>query len=243
MKPRHRLLDFVGQLGDRTIALADLFSRHEAPVVASRPAPEDDLEGRFHRELDALGGEVIDRPDKSASSTDADALTSWFRNEINTLGRPLQVAVDPQLVEAQGPGHLPGLLNSLRTAGCDVVLAEGQDGLDQSTLAEVDLGITLADLAIAETGTLVETVRPKRPRALSLLPPHHLCIVPRSRLVPDLEAVFDHLGDPTSNDPFQSYFTCISGPSRTADIEKQLTIGVHGPGRLTVFFVDGPVPH
>lgn len=243
MKPRHRLLDFVGQLGDRATALADLFSRHEAPVVASRPAPEDDLEDRFRRELDTLGGKVLGGPGNSASPTDADALASWLKNETDTLGQPLQVAVDPQLVEAQGPVHLPGLLEGLRTAGCDVVLAEGQDGLDQPTLAEVDLGITLADLAIAETGTLVETVRPNRPRALSLLPPHHLCIVPRGRLVPDLEAVFDQLGDPTSNDPFQSYFTCISGPSRTADIEKQLTIGVHGPGRLTVFFVDGPVPH
>ena len=236
MKPRHRLLDFVGQLGDATQALADLFSRHQAPVVASRPAPEDDLEARFRSELEALGGEIVATP-----SGPADALTSWLRSEIESLERPLRVAVDPQLADAQGLHHLPSLLDSLQATDCDVVPATGRGGLDQTTLAEVDLGVTLADFAIAETGTLVETVRAGRPRALSLLPPHHLCIVPRERLLPDLEALFENqsLNENAVASPFQNYFTWISGPSRTADIEKQLTIGVHGPGRLTVCFVDG----
>lgn len=236
MKPRHRLLDFVGRLSNAATALNDLFSRHEAPVVASRPAVGDDLEARFRRELEALGGEILSRPGAPSEPTDiAEAFTGWLRDETETLGRPLRVAVDPQLTDAAEPEALPWLLHSLRSTGCTVATV-----LDQSTLAAVDLGVTLADVAIAETGTLVETVRSGRPKALSLLPPHHLSLVPRARLVPDLEALFSHLGDPASDAPFQSYFTCISGPSRTADIEKQLTIGVHGPGRLTVCFVDGP---
>ena len=70
-------------------------------------------------------------------------------------------------------------------------------------------------------------------RIAAMLPTIHVAVVPASRLVPDLGALFQRLS------PAQTrYLALVTGPSRTADIERVLTIGVHGPARLVVVVVD-----
>jgi hypothetical protein len=133
----------------------------------------------------------------------------------------------------RGPGDLRALA---REAGFDVrqVPVRGrEDTID--FLSRAAVGITMADHAIADTGTVAQLARPFRPRSISLLPPAHLVILPAERLLPSmgdlLARVSGELGGPAG------YMTLISGPSRTADIEKVLTIGIHGPGRLVVVIV------
>jgi len=104
-------------------------------------------------------------------------------------------------------------------------------------LSAAALGVTLADHAVAETGTVVQVSRPWRPRSISLLPPVHLAILPEDRILPDLGELL--AARERESPGGGAYFTLITGPSRTADIEKVLTIGVHGPGRLVVAIVDG----
>ena len=74
-----------------------------------------------------------------------------------------------------------------------------------------------------------------RPSQISLLPPAHLIVLPEELILEDLadliEAEAEHLAGPSG------YMALMTGPSRTADIEKVLTIGVHGPGRLAVALV------
>lgn len=99
-----------------------------------------------------------------------------------------------------------------------------------------DIGITSCDWAIAETGTLVMRARPGHERVASLLPPVHVAVVTQSQLLPDLFDVFAQL-HATGLEALPSNITLITGPSKTGDIELQLTTGVHGPGKWHVIVI------
>ena len=108
----------------------------------------------------------------------------------------------------------------------------------ETDLASADIGITGADFAIAETGTLVLLSGPQQPRLTSLLPPVHIAILKRENIVADIHVLFERLGKfYESYDKLCSCISFITGPSRTADIELNLTLGVHGPGRAIVIIV------
>jgi L-lactate dehydrogenase complex protein LldG len=109
---------------------------------------------------------------------------------------------------------------------------------DKNEIAEAGIGITGVDYAIADTGTLVLLTDEDRPRSVSLLPPIHLAIVKRSDIVTDIRELFIILKqklDAGQSTP--SCMTFITGPSRTADIELNLTLGVHGPKELYVIII------
>jgi L-lactate dehydrogenase complex protein LldG len=100
--------------------------------------------------------------------------------------------------------------------------------------ATADVGITSADYALADTGTLVMLSSPREARMISLLPPAHIAVVPRARILTGLDELFSLLPNPAE---ITSSMVLITGPSRTADIEQILVRGVHGPGLLTVVVV------
>jgi L-lactate dehydrogenase complex protein LldG len=108
----------------------------------------------------------------------------------------------------------------------------------ETDLASADIGITGADFAIADTGTLVLLSGPEQPRLTSLLPPVHIAILEKETIVPNIHALFARLGKSYENyDKLCSCISFITGPSRTADIELNLTLGVHGPGRAIVIII------
>ncbi len=108
----------------------------------------------------------------------------------------------------------------------------------ETDLASTDIGITGADFAIADTGTLVLLSGPEQPRLTSLLPPVHIAILEKETIVPNIHALFARLGKSYENyDKLCSCISFITGPSRTADIELNLTLGVHGPGRAIVIII------
>ena len=100
--------------------------------------------------------------------------------------------------------------------------------------ATADVGITSADYALADTGTLVMLASPQEARMISLLPPAHIAVVPRGRILTGLDELFSLLPNPAES---TSSMVLITGPSRTADIEQILVRGVHGPGVLSVVVV------
>ena len=115
---------------------------------------------------------------------------------------------------------------------------ESLEFTSETDLASADIGITGADFAIADTGTLVLLSGPEQPRLTSLLPPVHIAILEKETIVPDIHALFARLGKSYENyDKLCSCISFITGPSRTADIELNLTLGVHGPGRAIVVIV------
>ena len=97
-------------------------------------------------------------------------------------------------------------------------------------MAQCDLGITEADYLLPETGTLVLRSSAEKPRAVSLLPRVHLAIVRPEMIRADMHQVFAEAKG-------SNFLVFITGPSRTADIELTVTLGVHGPKNLYVWMM------
>ena len=103
----------------------------------------------------------------------------------------------------------------------------------KALLLEASVGITTADFALADTGTLVIVSGTEQHRLISLLPPVHICLLDSARILPSLTDLLAHLRDRFSEaESAPKNMTCITGPSRTADIEQTITMGVHGPRSL-----------
>jgi L-lactate dehydrogenase complex protein LldG len=115
----------------------------------------------------------------------------------------------------------------LKGFGVEIVSHE-EDG---RRLAECDLGMTVADAALPETGTVLLRTTQGQPDLLSLLPRVHLALVAPEACRADIHHAFAMArGD--------RHFVLVSGSSRTADIEKVLTLGVHGPKSFHVWICD-----
>lgn len=103
-------------------------------------------------------------------------------------------------------------------------------------LGGIDIGFSLADLAIAETGTVVMDCPGEEARLATMICEYHVCLVPRSAIVADAFAAEARLLEYLSRSP--NYTAFITGPSRTADIERVLALGVHGPLELHLLLLE-----
>jgi L-lactate dehydrogenase complex protein LldF len=108
---------------------------------------------------------------------------------------------------------------------------------DREALLAADAGVTVARLALADTGTLVLCSSAGDHRLDSVVPPLHIALLRARGILPDLRAVFDRLSGERCFDT-HSAITLVRGPSRTADIELTLTMGVHGPEKVRVIVAD-----
>ncbi|MDD4870885.1 MAG: lactate utilization protein, partial [Kiritimatiellae bacterium] len=103
----------------------------------------------------------------------------------------------------------------------------------RETASAAKIGISQMEWAIADTGTLVQDATAFEQRLVSSLPEIHIALIASNKIVPDLATALSRISPGNAG-----YLTFITGPSRTADIERVLTIGVHGPERLIIVFVD-----
>jgi L-lactate utilization protein LutC len=108
-----------------------------------------------------------------------------------------------------------------------------------SHLFHIDVGVTMAQSGIAETGTLVLDSSVEQNRLVSLVPPVHVAILEASRIYATLGETLAML---QSGGEVSPAITFITGPSRTADIELTLAIGVHGPQELYVIVIEDQKP-
>ena len=108
------------------------------------------------------------------------------------------------------------------------------DPYSREGIAATEVGITSADYALADTGSLVFFSESGESRLLSLLPPCHIAVIESSKIVPSLDHVFRLRTLPGAE---SSAMVVVTGPSRTADIEMRLVRGVHGPGEIHVIVV------
>ena len=99
--------------------------------------------------------------------------------------------------------------------------------------ATARVGVSEMDWAVANTGTLASAADGVAGRLVSMLPPLHVALLASEKILPDLPALLEKLSPAQT-----SYLALVTGPSRTADIERVLTIGVHGPARLVIIAYD-----
>jgi L-lactate dehydrogenase complex protein LldG len=117
-------------------------------------------------------------------------------------------------------------------AGIRVLRPDAPDWDERLAVAPV--GVTASCCAVAATGTVAVRAGPGAPRATSLLPPVHVCVVRTGDVVDELEDAIARV----AADALPSALIWIGGPSRTADLEMKPTIGVHGPKIVELIVVD-----
>lgn len=190
-------------------------------------APDEDPVARFVREVASLGGKAARVPDEAAAA----AFLETFLDEYRP--RSILAWEDPVLERL-------GMFEQARRRGCKVWTHHELAGLPaadrQAAILAADVGITGTTWAVAETGSLAVASGPGTERTASLLPPVHLAVVTRDRILPDLYDLFARIETAPAPLP-ASNWVLISGPSKTGDIEMNLVVGVHGPGRWHVLTI------
>ena len=164
--------------------------------------------------------------------------------EVHRVGNPAEaLRFVEELLAREGVADAPGA-RAVWAAG---PLAAGVDrarlaaripGLTfevtREAAAASRVGVSEMEWGLADTGTVVQDATDPALRLVSTLPEIHVALLPADRILPGLADVLPKL------DPGRSpYISFVTGPSRTADIERVLTIGAHGPVRLVVVVHDG----
>ena len=185
-------------------------------LLAFAPMEMEQRIARFTAALEALGGRVL----RAASPPEAGAMIAAITGGADV------VASEASYLRACGVASLPGVRSDFSSA---------EDY--RASRAEAAFGITSADYALAETGSLVLFSGHEESRLVSLLPPAHIAVLPLNRLLTNLNELLTLVPHPAD---LTSAMVIVTGPSRTADIEQILVRGVHGPGEITVILVDAP---
>jgi L-lactate dehydrogenase complex protein LldG len=198
-----------------------------APDIAWTPgegpresAPIEDPPARFVEELEALGGharrvgnleEARDYVLSLARERGAQMLIRWDVEELEELG-----ADEP-----------------LSEAGVEVVLWRDLEDF-REVAARADIGLSTAEWAIADTGSLVLTSGPGKGRTVTLLPPTYVAVVPADRV---LRTVPEAIEKYASGEALPANVVFHTGPSRSGDIEMEIFVGMLGPGDVHVLLV------
>ncbi|HEY2408992.1 MAG TPA: LUD domain-containing protein [Polyangiaceae bacterium] len=187
-------------------------------------AGDGELIARFCSELASVGAEakIVHSPTeverelrRVLAELRATRIVTWARSEL--AGWPL----DFLWSELGARAYLDATLPDERAL--------------KSALLDAEIGLTAVDFAIAGTGSLALSAAAGRPRGVSLLPTVHVALVRSSQLVARLGEALEAY---RARADLPSAIHFITGPSRTSDIENDLTIGVHGPAALTVIVLD-----
>ncbi len=218
----------------------------DLPRPASQPFRERwgrGLDRDTSKDMDKARGSKIDKTEevKRIHDTQEKNLTAIFADELLALDGIFTLCSQEDLL------HL--VLNELQNYGFSRILAWEEDQLPDGLIdflssngiqvseqfdEDVEAGITGAQSAIAETGTLVLASGKGRAQFISLTPEVHFVVLRTSDIVKNIYQALE-----LPNLRKSSAITLISGPSRTADIEMTLTLGVHGPRVVHVFCLQG----
>ena len=191
-----------------------------AHVPVASIAQRAELASMFARELQAVSGRFLGT--LSAAEAAARVATLARDNAAKSAAIGEGVVTKMSLFSA-----------ALEATGCTLMKPRGIDkGQEKNRAAMIeqfavcDVGIAEAHFAIASTGTFAVMTAEARPSSLTLLPPISVIIVNIDRVVPNLAAAITGFGPDAITHNRVSF---ITGPSRTADIEKRIVMGVHGP--------------
>ena len=112
---------------------------------------------------------------------------------------------------------------------------------EETFVQDAEASLTTCESLITRTGSLLVSSANAGGRRLSIYPPTHMVVAQGSQLVRDIKDALQRLRN-KYKESFPSMVSVVSGPSRTADIEKTLVMGAHGPKQLVLFLIDD-LPH
>jgi L-lactate dehydrogenase complex protein LldG len=210
--------------------------RKSTPFSDAPPAPtlplrvthpvEGDLAERFKAEAERLTAKVSIVPNAEAA---IEAVLTILAEIEARKGALVQHALTWETLP------IPGLREVLIKRGMTLQMPNARHDSRESephTAESATLGITSAHAGIAATGTMVLVTGEGQGRLPSLLPPIHLALLPRTQLYGQIEHWLATEGAVALKSSNSVVF--ITGPSRTADIEMQTILGVHGPGQVYI---------
>jgi len=194
--------------------------RPPAPEVWPSTAPStDELIERFTSELETVQGEVV----RCTSLDDAQAKLGTLLDE-NDCGTIASI-------------DRPACRELLASLPEDRVEWENADWVPKQ-LASIPAGLVDADNLLADTGSCMVSCENAQQRLLCYLPPICFVVARVDQLAEHLPAAWPSISPRVAESDRRGEFVIITGPSRTADIEKILILGVHGPKRLIVLLID-----
>ena len=219
--------DIILQELGRGVNNPELMTDRSRKFPAFQPAPFEAaaLVDRWRSELEALTGKVYGPLSPAAA----------VEQLIDVAGQ-----YPPKRVIAWDDADLPlpNVSAQLEAAGFAIekIDAAFASADRRETLEKVPVGITGAIAGLADTGSIIVDSSAGRSRGASLLPPVHVALLPAANLYPDLPTWMAQQGGDILGDI--ANLTIISGPSKTADIELNLVLGVHGPGEIHVILLE-----
>jgi L-lactate dehydrogenase complex protein LldG len=188
----------------------------------------------------ALGADVVGTSPQAiarapvSSSAQSPGRASEFAGALAALGGRVVEAANRAEARAKIEELLAG--RTYIASAAPIVRACGfTSEFSREACAAREFGITSADFALADTGSLVFLSQSGESRLISLLPPRHIAVIERDKILADLDELFARVPYPAA---LSSSMVIVTGPSRTADIEMRLVRGVHGPGDVTVIIVN-----
>ena len=218
----------------RAVVLEKIRRACAASVTAGLPdeLPEfpsyEDAASKFRDELEATGGVFFD----ARSSDELPEILSQILERTGTTEfyweseEVFQKSAIPYRLRDPEAFSRPHLVFSYHFKGkVEFPLVLNFKPYDRATLAAVPVSVSRAPYGIAETGTIVHSVTPGTGRLLSVLPEAHVVLLSEKNLLMNSVEFLDR----TQLGELGSALTLVTGPSRTADIEKTLVLGVHGP--------------
>jgi L-lactate dehydrogenase complex protein LldG len=192
----------------------------------------DSMIEKFRREFEAVSGEFAHCPDETAVvQTIKDLITSSGSTRIAISRHSICERLN---LEQKFSSELPDVQFMTETL-------ESENPFERARLreatAQVQLSITGAEYLLVESGTIVVVAGRQASRQISLLPSIHLVLTTSDQIYPNMADLFLDIQKKYGTDLPGSALTFITGPSRTADIEKVLIKGVHGPMRLLAIII------
>jgi L-lactate dehydrogenase complex protein LldG len=211
--------DFILQRIRAGIAKMPATPAPETPEVWPRLRPDSaEMAKRFAQELEAVTGEVIvcgSMPEARRKLIELAEQAGWTK--IGAMDRPVcrEAVGDFPPEQIQWP----------------------RPGWPAREMADLSLGVIAAQALLADTGSCLITCPTAEDRLLCYLPPACVVIAAKDQLHEHLPAAWEQFGPRCAEKDLRGEWVIVTGPSRTADIEKTLILGVHGPKRLVVILI------
>ena len=184
--------------------------------------PADKFSESLYEEFESRAKNVSTEVYRIQSLGDAKKIVADIISDVDA--RKVSIAADPMIEES-------GIIDAIKAAGISCYTTKEDIAANRH---DADIGISRVEFGVAEFGGVCQNATAIEDRLVSTLPPLHIAFMKSKYIVPGVEDVLDIISRTFDS----GYISWITGPSRTADIERVLTIGVHGPSRLILIAVD-----